>query len=569
VTFTRRAMARAIIQLATIVAAVLALAVPVPQAGASTPVQDQLTFFAFKPDPTSRTLEFRVEPLVLYRDLAWAFGDGTTASGSQPQHSFRTGTESFTVTLTAMFDDGSERTVSKVVQPGGQAPQLQLTPPPSDTTFAAGEPVHVSATAPEATEIRWITRLTRCGVNGCGSEYADPVLGAAYDVLYPSFGTQEIANPDTVYAYATGASGLSSSGQFELLAKQAVLNVGSSFPVNIKIDGKPVAKDYRGWPQQAFWTHVGSAVALEADPSTMSGVAPFQAWSDGNTSAIRSFVMPVQQTNVSADYLTPIEARYNSDAGLRSLLGPQTQPEDTSWGGSDLRRVTFYRNGRLHWSPSTGTHEVHGGIATLGIGPIWPITDELGTPDGVGRYNDFENRWSIYWTASTGAHSVHGGIGNKWREYGKELWLGYPTMEESRWTPENTVFQNFSKGGAIYWTAAGGAHEMHGGISAKFNSYGGYPFFGYPTTDETGTPDGVGRYNDFSRGFSIYWTPSTGTHEVHGGIRTKWRSLGAERSFLGYPTTDELYASGGARQNFQGGYILWNNATATATAYRY
>jgi hypothetical protein len=35
---------------------------------------------------------------------------------------------------------------------------------------------------------------------------------------------------------------------------------------------------------------------------------------------------------------------------------------------------------------------------------------------------------------------------------------------------------------------------------------------GYPTTDDKGSPDGVGRYNHFSgkSGASIYFTPSTG-----------------------------------------------------------
>ena len=39
---------------------------------------------------------------------------------------------------------------------------------------------------------------------------------------------------------------------------------------------------------------------------------------------------------------------------------------------------------------------------------------------------------------------------------------------------------------------------------------------GYPTTDESGTPDHIGRYNHFagSGGGSIYWTRTTGAHAV-------------------------------------------------------
>ena len=61
---------------------------------------------------------------------------------------------------------------------------------------------------------------------------------------------------------------------------------------------------------------------------------------------------------------------------------------------------------------------------------------------------------------------------------------------------------------------------------------------GFPVTDELGTPDGRGRFNHFEGG-SIYWTPQTHAHEVHGAIRDKWASMGWERSRLGYPIGDE------------------------------
>src|SRR5674536_378828 len=55
-----------------------------------------------------------------------------------------------------------------------------------------------------------------------------------------------------------------------------------------------------------------------------------------------------------------------------------------------------------------------------------------------------------------------------------------------------------------------------------------------------GTPDGVGRYNHFSKGGSIYWTAATGAHEVHGNIRAEWAATGWETGPTGYPVTDEL-----------------------------
>ncbi len=132
-----------------------------------------------------------------------------------------------------------------------------------------------------------------------------------------------------------------------------------------------------------------------------------------------------------------------------------------------------------------------------------PITEERITPDGVGRYSVFE-RGSIYWTPSTGAFEVHGMIRDKWAELG--------------WEP---------------------------GV------------LGYPITDETPTPDGIGRYNVFQGG-SIYWTPDTGAHEVRGRIRDKWAELGWEAGALGYPISGEYAVTAGRKSDFQHGSITWD-----------
>ncbi len=111
--------------------------------------------------------------------------------------------------------------------------------------------------------------------------------------------------------------------------------------------------------------------------------------------------------------------------------------------------------------------------------------------------------------------------------------------------------------GSIYWTPETGAHEVHGDIRVKWAQLGNW--LGYPTTDETSCPDGHGRFNHFEHG-SIYWTPEVGAHEVHGAIRDLWASIGWETSHLGYPTSDEHDIVGGRRSHFQGGDIAWTPA---------
>ena len=189
-----------------------------------------------------------------------------------------------------------------------------------------------------------------------------------------------------------------------------------------------------------------------------------------------------------------------------------------------------------------------------------PLTDELATPDGIGRFNHFQGG-SIYWTPTTRAHEVHGTIRDKWASMGWERsFLGYPLTDESP-TPDGLGRFNHFQGGSIYWTPTTRAHEVHGTIRDKWASMGWErSFLGYPLTDESPTPDGIGRFNHFQGG-SIYWTPTIGAHEVHGAIRDKWASMGWERSFLGYPISDELGATNGGRvSSFEHGSITWTQS---------
>lgn len=92
----------------------------------------------------------------------------------------------------------------------------------------------------------------------------------------------------------------------------------------------------------------------------------------------------------------------------------------------------------------------------------------------------------------------------------------------------------------LYVGANNIAYEVHGEIRRKYDFlHGPNGPLGLPVTDETGTPDGVGRYNHFEHGGSIYWTPMTGPMMVSGVIRNLWASQGWELGSLGYPVQDE------------------------------
>lgn len=262
---------------------------------------------------------------------------------------------------------------------------------------------------------------------------------------------------------------------------------------------------------------------------------------------------------------------YSSNAFAIGTRPTMTRLDGTTWTGqraglSDQDRGSI-------WLQYTGSNislvrGVYDRIGGLGSFMGFPVTGEYRCPDGVGTYVHFQDGGSIYWHPQTGAHTIHGAIRNVWASLGWERsFLGYPTTDETL-VPNGTGFYNHFQNGSIYWSAASGAHVIYGLIRDKWAQLGWETStLGYPTTDETGTPDGVGRYNHFERG-SIYWTPSTGAWKVDGGIRDLWASKGWERSCLGYPVADSvaMFTMGGRylgiRQSFQHGEIRQYDGSA-------
>jgi hypothetical protein len=81
-----------------------------------------------------------------------------------------------------------------------------------------------------------------------------------------------------------------------------------------------------------------------------------------------------------------------------------------------------------------------------------PITPEMTTPDGRGRYNHFEKGPSIYWTPEYGACVVMGAIRAAWEQSGWENGpLGYPVSDEF-------VVSSFLRTDPIVWNQSNFEH---------------------------------------------------------------------------------------------------------------
>jgi Domain of unknown function (DUF1929)/Glyoxal oxidase N-terminus/LGFP repeat len=169
------------------------------------------------------------------------------------------------------------------------------------------------------------------------------------------------------------------------------------------------------------------------------------------------------------DQRSEIEEKYATLGGTKSSLKqPRTPEQDTPDG---VGRYREYLSGSIYWTPETGAHEIHGAIRLrwdalkdrerlLG----YPVTDEIASPDGRGKHNDFQ-RGSIYHTDGTGPHEIYGPIWERWKELGRETSrLGYPKSKEQEHRLSGGRVQEF-EGGRIFWDSRRGAYEVYSVIA--------------------------------------------------------------------------------------------------------
>lgn len=153
--------------------------------------------------------------------------------------------------------------------------------------------------------------------------------------------------------------------------------------------------------------------------------------------------------------------------------------------------------------------------------------------------------------------TVGGKIGERWTALGGRTGtLGAPTSAE--FDIPNGRGQRFA-GGDIYWSGSTGAHEVYGAILDRYRRLGGPSGrLGLPTTGEAAAPGG--RVSAFQAG-SVYWSPGTGAWSVQGLILDRYRALGGPGGTLGFPVQDEAGTPGGRVSRFLNGVAFWSPGT--------
>lgn len=173
-------------------------------------------------------------------------------------------------------------------------------------------------------------------------------------------------------------------------------------------------------------------------------------------------------------------------------------------------------------------------------------------------------RGEIY-RSSSGAWEVYGGILSTYRWLGGERsGLGAPTSGEIDGPVRGTRMNTFTSG-AVVWSPFTGAQPIYGAMWEKYRTDKLAEIIGMPTRIPVGAGVAGAAVQDFQRG-AMYWSAATGAHDVYGAIGGLYRSMGGPKSKLGLPTSGEYSVPNGRANDFQGGQIVWDARTGIAQA---
>lgn len=225
----------------------------------------------------------------------------------------------------------------------------------------------------------------------------------------------------------------------------------------------------------------------------------------------------------------------------------------------DVKRIIVEKANQLNLRPVNSNYEIN----------YQQLSEETG--GNFAYFVRFRNGAAVYCKSTLDkAFAVWGDIyiayANLINGSKPQYFLGAPTSDEFKTPKKNGAGQHF-EGGSIYWSPATGAHEVHGAIKDKWASLGWEnSFLGFPKTDETATPDGYGRFNFFEGG-AIYYHPNLGTFAIPNMIIEKWKKEGWEKGKLGYPISDEIIKGNHSVQLFEFGAVISSHASPYQVIY--
>ena len=338
------------------------------------------------------------------------------------------------------------------------------------------------------------------------------------------------------------------NNQFRSNGNRAVvgLSMGGTAAVNLAERNPQLFKFVGSFSGYLDTTTTGMPTAIKAaqldaggyDAEAMWGPAGSQDWVDHDPKLgienLKNMTVYVSSGSGRDDFGTPGSvakgAANPAGVGLEVISRMSTQTFVEYASRTSVKPIVRFRPSGVHsWE-----------YWQFEMGQAWPyIANALGVPE--------EGRGSKCMPVGAIAEATKSGV------------IGSCVNDEyTVGTRENPGKAEDFRAGTAFWSPKTGAHALYGAILAKYNGLDGAAgWLGFPTTGETATPDGVGRYVHFQNG-SIYWTPKTGAYAIPGDMFEAWGKNGWETGHLKYPVSEANQVGNGYVQKFQGGYLTRN-----------
>lgn len=268
----------------------------------------------------------------------------------------------------------------------------------------------------------------------------------------------------------------------------------------------------------------------------------------------------------------PKETAIQAKRRTSSWLGDPVTTQEELPTPDGVGRYRYYTNGAIYqkigfpsYAMSNEMVEKYKEIGYEASLAGYPKSDVFDLPDSVGRAQVFEG-CSFYYYPNLGVKLIFGRIGAKWAEYEWERGiLGYP--ESDPYTPSTGVgqVQKFHKS-MILWTEKTDAHPVYGLIYEAYERNGFETDLGFPTSDESDTQDGKGRYQATEFGH-LYWRRGAERAFAIDEIFMRvYKKLGFEVGVLGYPAGDRKDIDHNkSYQAFENGRVDIDHSTGKVT----
>lgn len=239
----------------------------------------------------------------------WSFGDGSSSTEASPTHTY-TSPGTYTVELTVTDSNGASTNFPARTIVIGSAPVVTITGITDGGTYRAGQSFTIDGFADDAedgrlgsTSLAWNSASFLDSVGRPGPFEEQPYKPGGLTFTTPSFGNVEsLLNGLAVFLTAVDSDGVSTTAEVNLKAEQSTLTFNGPFDTDefFLFDGQTVASDF-SFKSTIGFSHEAETPLTYTAPNGSTFV--FSQWSDGVTTAVRSFTTPAVDTMFTPVYV--------------------------------------------------------------------------------------------------------------------------------------------------------------------------------------------------------------------------------------------------------------------------